>query len=164
VEPQEHILELSHLIASLLIANYSLLHALTAHLILIVQNSTVNKMNMRNVDIVFSSMSTLTSTFRTWKQALTGKVNLVEQSSQTQVNLYGAGAATPLPVIEPMTPFESLLWNIWLPKVRMSINNRWDFCDSVIKLYETWASFLPPLITCSINSFFQNSLGLESQA
>ncbi|KAH0836626.1 hypothetical protein J3R83DRAFT_8344 [Lanmaoa asiatica] len=54
VEPQERIRELSYLIASLPIANYSLLRALTAHLILIVQNSPVNKMTMRNVGIVFS--------------------------------------------------------------------------------------------------------------
>ncbi|KAF9048281.1 RhoGAP-domain-containing protein [Hymenopellis radicata] len=54
VDPQERIRELSHLIASLPIANYSLLRALTAHLILVVQNSSVNKMNMRNVGIVFS--------------------------------------------------------------------------------------------------------------
>jgi len=54
VDPQERIRELSRLIASLPIANYSLLRALTAHLILIVQNANVNKMTMRNVGIVFS--------------------------------------------------------------------------------------------------------------
>ncbi|KAI0372788.1 RhoGAP-domain-containing protein [Pilatotrama ljubarskyi] len=54
VDPQERIRELSHLISSLPLANYSLLRALTAHLILIVQNSGVNKMTMRNVGIVFS--------------------------------------------------------------------------------------------------------------
>ncbi|KAI5989328.1 hypothetical protein EDD15DRAFT_2171667 [Pisolithus albus] len=54
VQPQERIRELSFLIASLPIANYSLLRALTAHLILIVQNSAYNKMTMRNVGIVFS--------------------------------------------------------------------------------------------------------------
>ncbi|KZT27783.1 RhoGAP-domain-containing protein [Neolentinus lepideus HHB14362 ss-1] len=54
VDPQERIDELSRLIAALPIANYSLLRALTAHLILIVQNSSVNKMTMRNVGIVFS--------------------------------------------------------------------------------------------------------------
>ncbi|KIK61548.1 hypothetical protein GYMLUDRAFT_198945 [Collybiopsis luxurians FD-317 M1] len=54
VDAQERIRELSQLIASLPIANYSLLRALTAHLILIVQNSAVNKMTMRNVGIVFS--------------------------------------------------------------------------------------------------------------
>ena len=95
--------------------------------------------------------STLVSTFRTWKQAL--KVNLVEQSSHTQVSLYGAGAVVPPPVVEqPMTPFESLLWNVWLPKVRTSINNEWDPCDCspAIKLYEAWASFLPPFVRDNI--------------
>lgn len=54
MDPQERITELSQLIAALPIANYSLLRALTAHLILIVQNAHVNKMTIRNVGIVFS--------------------------------------------------------------------------------------------------------------
>lgn len=54
MDSQERINELSHLIAALPVANYSLLRALTAHLILIVQNANVNKMTMRNVGIVFS--------------------------------------------------------------------------------------------------------------
>ncbi|THG99755.1 hypothetical protein EW145_g7206 [Phellinidium pouzarii] len=54
VDTQERIKELQELISQLPIANYSLLRALTAHLILIVQNSNVNKMTMRNVGIVFS--------------------------------------------------------------------------------------------------------------
>ncbi|KAF8159752.1 hypothetical protein B0H34DRAFT_704674 [Crassisporium funariophilum] len=54
VDAQERIKELSYLIAALPLANYSLLRALTAHLILVVQNSNVNKMTMRNVGIVFS--------------------------------------------------------------------------------------------------------------
>lgn len=54
VDPQERILELLQLITSLPIPNYTLLRALTAYLILIVQNSPVNKMTMRNIGIVFS--------------------------------------------------------------------------------------------------------------
>ncbi|KAF7317921.1 hypothetical protein MKEN_00880200 [Mycena kentingensis (nom. inval.)] len=54
VDPQERIKELAALIEALPFPNYSLLRALTAHLILIVQNATVNKMTMRNVGIVFS--------------------------------------------------------------------------------------------------------------
>ena len=54
VDAQERVKELSSLISQLPLANYSLLRALTAHLILIVQNSNVNKMTMRNVGIVFS--------------------------------------------------------------------------------------------------------------
>ncbi|PBK82464.1 RhoGAP-domain-containing protein [Armillaria gallica] len=52
-DPQERVRTLSHLIASLPIANYSLLRVLTAHLILIVQNSAVNKMSMRSIGIIF---------------------------------------------------------------------------------------------------------------
>lgn len=54
MDTQERIKELQELMSQLPIANYSLLRALTAHLILIVQNSNVNKMTMRNVGIVFS--------------------------------------------------------------------------------------------------------------
>lgn len=46
--------ELASLVASLPLPNYCLLRALSAHLICIVQNSSVNKMTVRNVGIVFS--------------------------------------------------------------------------------------------------------------
>lgn len=47
-----------------------------------------------------------------------------------------------------MTPFESLLWNVWLPKVRTSINNDWspEQPRQAVKLYEAWSTFLPPFI------------------
>lgn len=54
VDPQERIDDLAQLISQLPLANYSLLRALTAHLIRIVQNANENKMTMRNVGIVFS--------------------------------------------------------------------------------------------------------------
>lgn len=54
VDAEERVKELSELVSLLPIENYSLLRALTAHLILIVQNSNVNKMTVRNVGIVFS--------------------------------------------------------------------------------------------------------------
>ncbi|KAJ7056581.1 GC-rich sequence DNA-binding factor-like protein-domain-containing protein [Mycena amicta] len=65
----------------------------------------------------------LLTTFRNWKHAL----RLNEK---------------------PMTPFESLLWNVWLPKVRTSLNNEWDPEDPqpAVRLYEAWSSFLPPFI------------------
>ncbi|KAG6335733.1 hypothetical protein ID866_3357 [Astraeus odoratus] len=74
--------------------------------------------------------SGLVSTFRTWKRAL--KVNAVE-ASQVQ---------------SPMTPFESLLWNVWLPKVRSCINNEWNPEDPTpaLKLYGAWATFIPAFV------------------
>ncbi|KAG8921707.1 hypothetical protein FRC02_012402 [Tulasnella sp. 418] len=52
--PDERIDELAGLLSQLPSPNYSLLRALSAHLILIVQNASVNKMTMRNIRIVFS--------------------------------------------------------------------------------------------------------------
>ena len=46
--------ELSRLVSELPPLNYALLRALTAHLILIVQNAPTNKMTLRNIGIVFS--------------------------------------------------------------------------------------------------------------
>ncbi|KAG9055408.1 hypothetical protein FS842_002257 [Serendipita sp. 407] len=54
MDPKERVNELAHLVSQLPVANYSLLRAMSAHLILIVQNSAINKMTMRNVGIVFS--------------------------------------------------------------------------------------------------------------
>jgi tuftelin-interacting protein 11 len=47
-----------------------------------------------------------------------------------------------------MTPFESLLWNVWLPKVRACVNNEWSPQDPhpAVKLFETWFSYLPQFI------------------
>ena len=51
-----------------------------------------------------------------------------------------------------MTPFESLLWNVWLPKVRTCINNDWSPRDAqpAVRLYEAWSGFLPPFIRDNI--------------
>ncbi|KAF7728433.1 hypothetical protein EC973_006113 [Apophysomyces ossiformis] len=55
IDRQERITELGRLVSMLPLANYTLLRALSSHLIRIVQNAEINKMNMRNVGIVFSA-------------------------------------------------------------------------------------------------------------
>lgn len=47
-----------------------------------------------------------------------------------------------------MTPYESLLWNAWLPRVRSALNNDWSPEDAqpAVRLYEAWSSFLPPFV------------------
>lgn len=49
---------------------------------------------------------------------------------------------------KPMTPFESLLWTVWLPRVRSCINNEWLPSDPqpAVRLYEAWSTFVPPFI------------------
>jgi tuftelin-interacting protein 11 len=91
----------------------------------------------------------LLSTFRLWKRALK-LADYEERPPDTQVGLFGASAfQVPPPKVDvPMTPFESLLWNVWLPRVRSSINNDWDPCtpQPAVSLYEAWSTFLPPFI------------------
>ncbi|KAF9071594.1 GC-rich sequence DNA-binding factor-like protein-domain-containing protein [Rhodocollybia butyracea] len=90
----------------------------------------------------------LVSTFRNWRRAL--RVNVDEPAPETQVDVYGTKtiSTAPVQIQKPMTPFESLLWNIWLPKVRTAINNEWSpkAPQSALKLYEAWSTFLPPFI------------------
>lgn len=47
-----------------------------------------------------------------------------------------------------MTPYESLIWNVWLPKVRTCINNDWspDDPQPAVRLYEAWSRYLPPFV------------------
>ena len=91
----------------------------------------------------------LLSTFRLWKRALK-LADHEERPPENQVSLFGVSElSVPPPMVEvPMTPFESLLWNVWLPRVRSSINNDWDPCkpQPAVRLYEAWATFLPPFI------------------
>ncbi|KAG6891177.1 hypothetical protein C0995_008429 [Termitomyces sp. Mi166 len=88
------------------------------------------------------------STFRTWRRAL--RINTEEPPLDLQVDIYGCKTAqVPQTSVErPMTPFESLLWNVWLPKVRTCINNDWspEIPVPAIKLYEAWCTFLPAFI------------------
>ncbi|CAI2181653.1 3869_t:CDS:10 [Funneliformis geosporum] len=44
-----------------------------------------------------------------------------------------------------MTPYESMMYNVWLPKIRSEINNNWNArdCDAPITLLECWK---PPLL------------------
>ncbi|KAI0924244.1 hypothetical protein AcW2_005176 [Taiwanofungus camphoratus] len=89
-----------------------------------------------------------TPMFKLWRGAL--KMAVPDEKPQDQVQVYGSSVVvTTAPVIEkPMTPYESLIWNAWLPKVRSSINNDWspDDPQPAVRLYEAWSSFLPPFI------------------
>ncbi|CEP10154.1 hypothetical protein [Parasitella parasitica] len=54
LDRKDRVNELGRLVSLLPLSNYTLLRALTAHLIRVVQHSDINKMTMRNVSIVFS--------------------------------------------------------------------------------------------------------------
>ncbi|KAL0571701.1 hypothetical protein V5O48_010262 [Marasmius crinis-equi] len=104
-------------------------------------------------------------TFRNWRRGL--RVNSAEKPPELQVDRYGTttvSTASPQMYVasesfvgsaltvcsseKPMTAFESLLWNVWLPRVRTAINNDWSpkTPQSAVKLYEAWSTYLPPFI------------------
>lgn len=105
-----------------------------------------------------------TETFRMWRGLL--RTRVVEEKPQNQVDIYGtrtvpAALSMFVPSClngfhifkavfseKPMTPYESLLWNAWLPKIRSCINNDWSALapDPLVRLYESWASLLPPFV------------------
>ncbi|KAF8625289.1 hypothetical protein AX15_005462 [Amanita polypyramis BW_CC] len=95
------------------------------------------------------SPSLFVSTFRSWKRALRVKTP-EDKPPTTELDMYGRE----VPIIleteshEFMTPFESLMWNVWLPKVRTVINNEWSADEPLpaVKLYEVWSTFLPAFI------------------
>ncbi|KAI0642293.1 GC-rich sequence DNA-binding factor-like protein-domain-containing protein [Trametes meyenii] len=89
-----------------------------------------------------------TSNFRSWRRAL--KMATSEERQPDQVQVYGNSTVISAHTVEekPMTPYESLLWNAWLPRVRSSLNNDWLPDDPLpaVRLYEAWSPFLPPFI------------------
>ena len=65
--------------------------------------------------------SAYTSILKKWRDAL--KMTVYDRNPPMQVDVYGNTTvySTSAPPSMPMTPYDSLLWNIWLPKVRSSI-------------------------------------------
>ncbi|KAI0832099.1 TFP11-domain-containing protein [Trametes gibbosa] len=89
-----------------------------------------------------------TANFRLWRRAL--KMATQEDRISNQVQVYGSSTvvSASAAVEQPMTPYESLLWNTWLPRVRSSLNNDWTPEEPLpaVRLYEAWSPFLPPFI------------------
>lgn len=54
--------------------------------------------------------------------------------------------------LDVMSPYSSLLWNIWMPHMRSSLNNNWDVWqpDKAVCLYRAWSPLLPRFINDNI--------------
>ncbi|KDQ13045.1 hypothetical protein BOTBODRAFT_112065 [Botryobasidium botryosum FD-172 SS1] len=80
----------------------------------------------------------LADVLRQWKKIL--KVTVVKDPG-SQLSLSSV-----------MTPFESLLWNVWLPKVRSAINNDWSpkTPTPLVQLFEAWSDVLPQFMIDNI--------------
>ncbi|EIN09573.1 TFP11-domain-containing protein [Punctularia strigosozonata HHB-11173 SS5] len=91
--------------------------------------------------------SAFVNTFWPWRGIL--KIAMSEDKPETQIDVFGTRTVNTAPLVEkPMTPFESLLWNAWLPKIRSVTNNEWlpENPAPLVRLYETWSTLLPPFI------------------
>lgn len=49
---------------------------------------------------------------------------------------------------EAMTPYDALLWNVWMPPVRSSLNNHWDVrhANAATKFFRAWQPLLSPFV------------------
>ncbi|OLL24416.1 G-patch domain-containing protein [Neolecta irregularis DAH-3] len=63
-----------------------------------------------------------------------------------------AKASVPKKPVQSTTYYESLIYSLWLPKVRTAINNDWDPHDpsSLLSLLDAWIPLLPAFIHDSI--------------
>ncbi len=50
------------------------------------------------------------------------------------------------------TPYETMMYTLWLPQVRSTVTNDWDVYDPnpLIALIEAWQSILPPFILANV--------------
>ncbi|WFD42959.1 hypothetical protein MPSI1_001610 [Malassezia psittaci] len=74
-------------------------------------------------------------------------------------HLFTSTIAPWLPILHPqlseqkqdtrvMTPYESVLWNVWMPKIRSTITSAWDVRDpaTAIGFVEAWHDLLPAFL------------------
>jgi len=93
---------------------------------------------------------TLSQPFQRWQRAF--RLRPARQSDQIELHDRFSSKPSQEERSPVMTPYESLMWNVWLPRVRSSINNSWDPTDAepVTRLYEIWTPFLPDFVRASI--------------
>ena len=92
------------------------------------------------------SSDILLSSLKQWKRAY--DLDVDESGSKTNGS---NGLRADIPHRQ-MTAWESVIWTLWLPKVRSTINNEWDplHPHAAIHLIESWESILPTFIRDNI--------------
>ncbi|KAG8780652.1 hypothetical protein FRC15_009352 [Serendipita sp. 397] len=97
-----------------------------------------------------------TDIFIKWRGALKMSAKRQDEDSEMAVvSIFGAPPpvkTTITPMAEVMTPWEALLWHVWLPKVRSAINNDWEPSEAsgAVALYEAWYDLIPPFMQDNI--------------
>lgn len=93
----------------------------------------------------------MTPILKRWRSAL----RISDPTSDSIVDQYGITRRRDTSLEKGksvMTPYESLLWNVWMPKIRSSINNHWKPTNpkSAVALLEAWKPLLPRFILDNI--------------
>ncbi|GAA5873977.1 hypothetical protein JCM1840_006108 [Sporobolomyces johnsonii] len=77
-------------------------------------------------------------------------------ADENALDIYGSGdggaAARKRMGERAMSPYETLMWTVWLPKVRSAINNSWTPSDPApaVSLFTAWSPVLPSFVRDNI--------------
>ena len=92
-----------------------------------------------------------------WRRMYRLQKRDASEDDARQVDLFGAasyGSSTGITSQRTMTAFESLLWTLWLPRVRSAINNEWNplYPAPVIALFAGWknSGLVPRFMSANI--------------
>lgn len=86
-----------------------------------------------------------------WIERLGGILEIRPESSSTSVALANE-THHPKRQMKTTTPYETMLYTLWLPPVRSAIINDWDVYEpaTLINLIQTWRPVLPPFVLSNI--------------
>ncbi|KAK4686900.1 tuftelin-interacting protein 11, partial [Tremellales sp. Uapishka_1] len=92
------------------------------------------------------SSDILLASLKTWRMAY--NLSSAEEDVVMVKDGVSRNGAKVLDEERVMTAWESLLWTLWMPKVRSAINNDWDASSPhvAVHLLESWESILPQFI------------------
>ncbi|KAF8317597.1 TFP11-domain-containing protein [Clavulina sp. PMI_390] len=92
----------------------------------------------------------LTPEFKKWRRLL--RISASQEPSNVLIERHNMSTDSSRsknpPRSNDMTSYESLMWNVWLPRVRSVINNDWLPSDPspLIQLFEAWGDLIPPFM------------------
>ena len=87
-----------------------------------------------------------------WIERLGGILEIRPEFSSTSAALANEAYYYPNRQTKTTTPYETMIYTLWLPPVRSAIINDWDVHDpaTLIKLIQTWRPVLPPFVSSNI--------------
>ncbi|KAF8343173.1 GC-rich sequence DNA-binding factor-like protein-domain-containing protein [Cantharellus anzutake] len=96
--------------------------------------------------------SVLADDFRRWRKLFRMSHSKCDHAPLSSVGYLSPARASSKNGNASMTHYESLLWNVWLPRLRSTINNDWNVSNPspLIRVLEAWSDLLPPFMLDNI--------------